>query len=332
MLFLAQTELCTTCWYDAFNLSNFKFMEIRYRLNAGGGMSIGFEAVKAPYRTDVLPEGMAVKRLDDYFPEKNPIVFIFALENHYGTLKPIGFFDFLKKTYPGCKLILTLGNPVDYYRSTFGMFANRASTAEILSTFDMVCTYNEPDAREFGLRHYDGPYCGLPVIANNEMTSDVFFIGLAKKRLDKIIRTYEMLKGCGLVCDFYIATDGADIPSEFQKYPQEIHYNRYLPYTEVLEHVARSRGVLEVAQEGTFGITVRYFESLVYDKNFITDNQFFNQERFASSPKIFFIDEWKNPKVDREKYLAAAQFSHNYRNEYSALNYLSFLEYELNRH
>ena len=89
----------------------------------------------------------------------------------------------------------------------------------------------------------------------------------------------------------------------------------------------RSRAVLDIAHEGTYGLTPRYFESLAYNKNFITDNAFYRQARFAS-PKLFLID--KNLEIDKEQFMAAAKLSSNYKNEYSPLRWISFLESFLN--
>ncbi len=74
-------------------------------------------------------------------------------------------------------------------------------------------------------------------------------------------------------------------------------------------------------------MTVRYLESLAYDKIFITDNAFYRQEKF-NSPKLFLID--RNLKLDRKKFMAATELTNNYRNEYSPLRLITFLESVLN--
>ena len=89
----------------------------------------------------------------------------------------------------------------------------------------------------------------------------------------------------------------------------------------------RSRAILDICTSGTYGITIRYLESLAYNKIFITDCAFYRQERFAS-PKLFLID--RSLELDRKKFLAAENFPNNYRNEYSPLHMITFLESILN--
>ena len=89
----------------------------------------------------------------------------------------------------------------------------------------------------------------------------------------------------------------------------------------------RSRAILDITRSQNYGLTVRYFQSLAYNKNFITDNPFYRQDRFAS-PKLFLID--KNLEIDKEKFMDAAKFSSNYRNEYSPYRLVDFLESILN--
>ena len=72
---------------------------------------------------------------------------------------------------------------------------------------------------------------------------------------------------------------------------------------------------------------MRYLETLAYDKIFITDCPFYRQERFTS-PKLFLID--RSLKIDKKQFMAASKLANNYRNEYSPLRLITFLESFLN--
>ncbi|MBQ3337078.1 MAG: hypothetical protein IJG80_06715, partial [Selenomonadaceae bacterium] len=82
-----------------------------------------------------------------------------------------------------------------------------------------------------------------------------------------------------------------------------------------------------ICTAGTYGLTMRYLETLAYDKIFITDCPFYRQERFIS-PKLFLID--RSLELDRKKFMAASNLTNNYRNEYSPLRLITFLESVLN--
>ena len=84
----------------------------------------------------------------------------------------------------------------------------------------------------------------------------VFLLG---KHFCHFVNTlYEYFKKSGFKCKFFIT----DVPPEFQKFGDEIHYNQRLSYLEILNYVMQSKGVLEVAQGGNYGLTLRYLKRL----------------------------------------------------------------------
>lgn len=255
------------------------------------------------------------------FPTKNPICFV-IYEGFYCQLRDLKFFSYLRENYPGCKLVLWIDNPMHVLKNIRKMFLNERDTKEILSTFDCILTFNQVDAMDYGLTYFEGPYSVLPY-EQPELISDIFFVGRSKYRLEKILRAYEIFTAQGFVCDFYIN----DIFNPPAINSNGLHFNHSLSYSEVLEHVLRSRAVLDIAQSNTYGLTMRYFETLAYNKIFITDNAFYRQERF-DSPKIFLID--RNLEIDKEQFIAASKLPNNYRNEYSPLRMITFLESVLN--
>lgn len=256
---------------------------------------------------------------------KDPIAF-FVFGEFYSWMEQANYFNYLKHCYPDCRLLLYLTNPVQYYQKSQGMFVAEESYKLVHSTFDAVITYNPIDAVNFGLVYYPGLYSVLPLEKQTE-TSDIFFIGAAKDRLHKIIGIYKQLKANGFGCDFHIT----NVPKDLQELPQEIHYNKPLSYFEVLDHVMKSRGILEIAHGGNSGLTLRFFEALVYDKNFVTDNTFLHNSEFRSFKKVFPIRNSPRLDVDLDEYRAAAKLVNNYRNEYSPTRLIVFLEALLNQ-
>lgn len=269
------------------------------------------------------PQSFNVNEIDAFakdFPVKNPIVFFFWA-NDFNSLRPFNFFNYLRNNYSDCKLVCWLTNPIHHYQ-LYKLFIDKASTDEFMSTFDCVLTYNQIDAIDYGLTYYEGPYSVLP-FEQPKQDVDIFYVGAAKNRLEKILRAYQSFKEAGFICDFYINS----VPVIPKIKSDDLHFNKPLSYLEVLDHVLRSKAILDIAQQGTYGLTVRYFESLAYDKNFITNNTFYRQDRFAS-PKLFLID--KSYNIDKRQFMNAAELSNNYKNEYSPLHLISFLEYVLN--
>ena len=326
ILFLnGQIDYYKVAFFDAFALSNVRVMNFNV-ISINGQLHFNF----VPYCPANNPT--AFRNIQNFnldspqafaqdFETNRSLVFFFRVDE-YSWCRSFDFFNYLRSNYPGCKLVCWLTNPVHYYQSTQKIFIDKASTDEVLSTFDCVLTYNKIDAMDYRLNYFEGPYSVLP-FEQPKVTTDIFYVGAAKNRLEKILRAYESFKAAGFSCDFYIN----NIPNPPSIKADDLHFNHILSYAEVLKHVLRSRAVLDIMHTRNYGMTVRYFESLAYNKNFITDNAFYRQDRFAS-PKIFLID--RSLEIDKEKFMAVSNLSSNYRNEYSPLRMISFLESFLN--
>ena len=332
VIFIPENEYYPVNFFDVNDLCNVRIIKVQYTINMEGKLSLKFSPCRSEMNPYTFKSPMDNLFFGDYFneefPVRRPIIF-YAVHDAYTWMKAIGYFNYLRSNYPDCKIVIGLTNPVNSpYQGNVALtnsLINENTISVMNSDLDCIITYNKSDAVRFGFVHYIGFYSRLPIKCPIE-TSDIFFIGWAKDRLHKIHDYYKYFKSIGLRCDFYIA----GVPTEQQEFPNEIHYNQKLSYLEVLDHVIHSKGVLEVAQNNTYGLTMRFFESLVYDKNFVTDNGFLNQEKFLRSPKLFYIPPYSNLNIDPEKYFIVSKLSNNYKNEYSPVRLLEFLEAHFN--
>ena len=311
-------------FHDAFALNNFRVM-IPIFTNNNNKISLSFTPYipsnnPTAFKNFSVPNSSQLFYAD--FHTRDPIVFLFFPHRFY-LFEATGFFRYLRNNYPGCKLVLFMTDPVYHFQQNFNMFFNEANTKSILSTFDCVLSYNIVDAADYGLTYFEGPHSIFPY-DHAEEDIDIFFVGHAGDRLERILRAYEAFKAAGFVCDFYIVK--VDTPPRLPD-SDDLHFNQFLPYPETLKHVRRSRAILDITRVRNYGLTVRYFESLAYNKIFITDNAFYRQDRF-NSPKLFLID--KSFEIDKEQFMSASKLPSNYRNEYSPLHMITFLESVLN--
>ena len=317
------TDYYKFMFYDAFALSNVRFIEFE-AAEMNDDTYLTFEPYHPVNNPAAFanPQGFDVNAPQAFaqdFPTNDPLAFFFWADD-FNLFRAFDFFNHLRNEYPACKLVLWLTNPIQVYQN-LGMFRDKAGTAEIFATFDCVLTYNQIDAMDFGLTYFDTPYSVLPFEQPQEDV-DIFFVGRAMDSLEKILRAYKTFKASSFTCEFYI--NDVENPPPNSK---GLHFNEPLSYAEIFEHILNSRAVLDIIHAQDYGLTLRYFESLAYDKIFITDNSFYRQERF-NSPKIFLID--KSLKLDKKIFLAAAKLPNNYRNEYSPLRMMAFLEFVLN--
>lgn len=329
VFFIANADYYIYRFSDLYNSLNFRAMHIITQ-QTDKGVQFFFVPLQTPRNPYAFKDTKNIgldKIFQNEFPINNPIIFMFRIDDYFWfKITNTNFFQMLRENYPGCKFVCALNNAVQYYQKVMNVFTSEASLKDIHETFDLIVTYNKLDAANYGLTHYEGLYSGVNH-SSVEIKSDVFFVGKAKDRFEKILKIYETLMDVGLRCDFWIT----EVPAKFQKYSDKIHYNNYLSYDKVLEHVWRSNGILEIAEGGNYGLTMRFFEALVYDKIYITDNGYINQEKFRKYPKIICVDNWRDFKIDREKFLAASKLSNNYKGEYSPFQLLAFLESYFNK-
>lgn len=189
---------------DAFALSNFRIMNFDFA-KTNRGMILNFKPYRPANNPAVFSQALDINSPQAFakdFPTNNPVVFFF-FANDYNLFRAFNFFNHLRANYPGCKLVCWISNPIHYYQNAQKIFIDRATTVEFLSTFDCAFTYNPVDAMDYGLTYFEGPYSVLP-FEQPELTTDIFYVGAAKNRVEKILRAYETFKAAGFVCDFYI--------------------------------------------------------------------------------------------------------------------------------
>ncbi len=213
---------------------------------------------------------MWYKKLSDIPKLKDPNEEIYFLI-HPGSKMAFdkGFLDYMRKRYSHLHLISWLTAPIQNY------WAENAedSVAFLKATYDLVITYNKADAEQYALQWVEGRiYCPVHIQNTDLPKSDVFFLGSAKlgmshDRFNLILSCYEHLKAAGLKLDFHIT----DVPEEFQKYPDEIEYNRPMRYEKNVEHLLASKCILEVGATANASATMRFVEAIVY-RRFLLSN------------------------------------------------------------
>ena len=213
MFLVFNNDFFKTILYEAASLNNFRAMS-----PIVGEKTFFLQPVTFPNNPFAFSNPSTYSEWSNHFfandfPVNNPLCFV-IYEGYYIPLKAINFFKHLRENYRGCKLVLWVDNPIRICQNIRGMFVNEADTDEILSTFDLVFTYNQKDAIDYGMTYFDGLYSVLP-FEQPEQSVDIFFVGRSKDRLEKILRAYETFNAAGFVCEFYISDVYAPPPDSF---------------------------------------------------------------------------------------------------------------------
>lgn len=135
-----------------------------------------------------------------------------------------------------------------------------------------LSSFDEYDAQKYGLK-YTGQYFCQPPQTREAITCDCFFCGLPKDRAKELATLRLLLEQKGLTCDFIIP----HTPKEKVTYP------------EYLKRADRSRCIIDIAQNGQFGLTRRPLEALFYGKKLITNNTDLAKYDFYNKENIFIF-------------------------------------------
>lgn len=251
------------------------------------------------------------------FRNDNPICFIFDarwLQYDY----VVDYVKYLKSNYNKSKIIC-------YYIDLVKNYNKLAQPDNVKIYADEVLAYDLQDSKKYSLIYRPTFYSKIDVQESNLIDSDIFFVGYAKDRLDTIISIYEKCSSMGLVCDFHII----GVEKEKQLYPEKIHYNQYLNYSDCLAHISHTKCVLEVMQTGAVGYTLRLWEAIAYDKVLMTNNKSILESDFYVPGKIIFTD---NLTIS-ESIAEASEISYpeNIKYKISPDAFLSFIDDLLNR-
>lgn len=234
----------------------------------------------------------------------------------YAYLYDISYFDWLKKKHPDCKFVM-------FYQDKVRVHTPNMDFKHLKKLFDIVYSYDMHDCNEFDLKYHPTPYSRFEIPCNEAIpASDVFYCGRAKSRYQLVLQVYESLTRQGMKCDFYLSS----VPSDCPRIPG-IHYDEWLSYLEYLQHLSKSRAILEVQQEGADGFTPRFWESIIYDKHLITDNDAVFHSMFYNPSYHHSVDNVLADSVDFIN--EEVQYSEVEKNNLSPINFLHNIEQNL---
>ncbi len=246
------------------------------------------------------------------FKDSKPLCFIFFMRRC--NLVNHGLIKYLRKKYPDAKFVCFYQDLVKNY--------TECSLERIKSEFDLILSFDHNDANEYGLYYYPLVYSEVDITDNPEIEkSDVFFVGVAKNRLDDILDAYVKLRDAGLKCDFTIC----GVPEQERRFADEITYCDKMPYTENLQHVKATRCLLEIMQKGGHGYTLRACEAIVLDRKLLTNNPEVKNAPFYSPDTVSVFSTSNTIDTDFVK-SGADSVDYGYKDKLSPIHLLEFIE------
>ena len=248
------------------------------------------------------------------FKEKRPICFLILSRS-----LPLEYLKYLKEKYPDCKL-------VHLHRDFLEVGRKMRPDLHFNPIFDLEMTYDEGEAKEFNIPHFDEYESVIDVKVENEFESDVFFAGKAKDRLPLLLKAYDQFYNAGLKVFFYLT----HVPEEQQvKRPGIVYANSFMSYKDMLYHSVNSRCMLEITQSNQQGYTSRFLEAVIYGKKMITSSSYVKVSKFYDDSNIQVVEDMANINIEFIK-LGSGFVDYNYNNEFSPFSMIDRVEEELN--
>ncbi len=247
----------------------------------------------------------------NFAPNRKDVRFIFFDNSPYA--RDELFLKHVRNKYQA-KLILYIVNPVS------SILWNPRLCG---SSYDLIFTVFSHDANVYGWKPYNHLYARISAeepAYEDEYDTDVFFVGRSKNRLHNILRMYEFLVNHDINCDFHIF----DVDEKEMFYKDDIHYNQWLSYKEVVRRVRRSKCVLEIVHKSGEGPTLRMIEAIVYNKKIITNDACASANAFYDKRFIHIFENPENIETDFIK--DSTKPDYHYQEEFSAKHFLKCID------
>lgn len=182
----------------------------------------------------------------------------------------------IKTRFPKALLLFFFTNPVGSY--------NFHKLMKVEDLYDAIVTFQKDEAGNRGWKYLEYGYSGAMVRDSDLPESDLFFIGKNKGRLEKLHTIYRLMTEAGVRCDFHIT----ETDKEEQIVPG-IHYNHSLSYMETLQHVVKSRCLLELNAGDLDYASIKAAEAVAYRKRLLTNNARIAESMFYDAANMRYF-------------------------------------------
>ena len=226
--------------------------------------------------------------------------------------------SYLKKCQlKGIKIILLLLDSIQ----ADSLVVRRNRNRFFLKLWDRVVTFDPKDAEYYGFT-YKGFCCysKQSIKLSNIPEYDVYFTGTTKGNRSKMINeTYQYFSSCGLKCMYDVQLRDKSVG----KSPGINYIKRWIKYEDILIKLANSKCVLEIVQSNQNGPSLRYFESIFYNKKLITNNN-----RIVNYP--YYNPQWmkiieKPEDIDVEWVKNSEIVDYHYNGEFSPIHFVKYI-------
>ena len=210
------------------------------------------------------------------------------------------FLSFLRTEYLNAKFV--------YYSYDIVSTWHFLTPGYIKSNFDLVLTFDESDAKEYGFEFYEGIYSKVDITNDDSIEkSDIMFVGADKGKFPLLIKTFISLSDKGIKCDFRLVEVGLENEEYLRKNflcqtekdgiirvdynSSHFYVNQYCPYHKTLKIISNSKAMLDIPLGTQKGSTIRLAEASVFKKKLITNCKEVENKPFYRKENILIVSD-----------------------------------------
>lgn len=149
----------------------------------------------------------------------------------------------------------------------------------MMNYFDNIYTFDSDDAEKYNIRFKHTPYSNKLKYEKSQIYYDTLFLGRVKDREEEILNLKKSLDKNNLKNKFMVL--GLD--------NHDIKINEFLDYDNYLKLLMQSNCVIEINKKGQAGCSLRFLESLFFEKKIITNNHKIVNEKFYNQENVYII-------------------------------------------
>lgn len=243
-----------------------------------------------------------------------PYCFVFTPKFFYNA-EQCEFVNYLKARFPDCKTVL-------YYQDIASSHTSFQQGNDFWKRFDQVVTYDKDEAIKYGFGFYPTSY-SLNIknkLSLDRESSDVLFVGRAKDRLSVLVSIYDFLEGKGLKCKFLLA--GVAKPDRIER-ANITYLDKNISYKENLEYVANTKCVLDMLQGGATGCSFRFWESIAFGINILTNN---TTDPIGKMPNRIIFSENTIKEIDIDAIMKTPLINDEIKEKLSPVGLIKYIE------
>jgi hypothetical protein len=181
---------------------------------------------------------------------------------------------YIRKKYPDKRIIIWYWNPM-----------KKCVDAKKFIKYNCeIWTFDEKDREQY-LFNYNTQYyfSNVDVVPMESNSIDIFFVGKDKGRIKQLVDLKNKFDSYKLESKFHI-TKVRKKAKGYEKW-----YKNRMPYYEVLQHISKSKAILDYVSDNQSGLTLRPLEALFFKKKLITNDKSIVNRDFYRKENIFII-------------------------------------------